>query len=119
MSRLWARPDLIPYWTAEKMPTDGQTGAEPGTWSPTCVYEARQAREVHPGHGSRGIRTFGQAPFNSLLGGPSGHRTPIDDRMAAKLDASALTGTCDVRQAWEFHPSRGPTDIHGFGPTRF
>jgi len=24
---------------------------------------------------------------------------PIDDQMAAKLDASALTGTCDVRQA--------------------
>jgi len=104
---------------AQELPADCRTGTEPDTRAPTRAYEVRQAWKIHPGHGSRDIRAFGPPPFHSLPGSPSGHRMPVDDRMAAKVDAGAPTGTCDVRQAWEIHPSRGSTDIHGSGPTRF
>jgi len=45
-----------------------------------------------------------------------GRGMPIGGRMAAKLDSSALASKRGVRQAWEFRPSRGFTDIHALGP---
>jgi len=60
-----------------------------------------------------------QPGSDSLLDGPLGRTTPIDDRMGTKPSGNALTSMRSMRRAWGIHSSHGSRDIHAFGPAQF